>query len=98
MPMTNAMMAAPNLARIRAIILHVEQSPQFPDKWMLAMEIEEAECLSGPHFARPALRAHAFTIRASWDLPVPVRVEAEAEYLGGARNGVFQLKNLYPCR
>lgn len=51
----------------------------------------------GPQRAQPGMRAQAFTLRSGWDLPLPVEVEAEAEYVGGPRQGSFLLKNLRVC-
>lgn len=87
-------MAAPNNARIKAVISRVEQSAQYPDKWLLEIEIVESQSISGPNFARPGKKAEGFTFRDAWDLPMPVTVEADAEYIGGPQKGVFQLTNL----
>jgi hypothetical protein len=87
-------MVAPNIARIKALVTQVERSSQFPDKWLLQIEIAESKSVSGPHFARPGRRAEAFTLTAAWEWTAPVTVEADAEYLGGPHNGVFQLTNL----
>lgn len=92
-----AVMVAPNSARIRVTILRAEPSPQFPEKWLLEVEIRSVRALSGPQRAQPGMRTQAFTVRAGWDLPLPVEVEADAEYVGGPRQGSFLLRNLRVC-
>ena len=88
------MMIAPNLSKIRARVLRVEQSPKYPDKWELEFEIMESESLSGPNFARAGERVKGFTFRETWDWAEPVMIEAAAEYLGGPAGGQFQLTEL----
>lgn len=90
-------MAAPNKARITARILRAEQSAQYPDKWILELEILVSEGLSGPNFAKAGEKVDGFTFCPSWDLPLPATVEAEVEYLGGARKGLFHLTDVQPC-
>lgn len=97
MGMHSAMMVAPNQARIRATILRAERAPGTADKWLLEVEICQAMPVRGPQRAEPGLRAPAFTWRPDWDLPLPVQVEADAEYIGGPRHGSFQLLNLHVC-
>lgn len=95
MAMHAAIMVAPNQARVRATILRAERAPEAGDKWLLEVEIGMTTPVHGPQRARPGLRAQAFTRRAEWDLPV--QVEADAEYIGGPRQGIFQLMNLHVC-
>lgn len=93
-PEISAMLAAPNSSRIKARILSVNQSAQFPDKWEIELEILDSQSLSGPNFAHVGKQVKGFTIRDAWDLATPVVIEADAEYIGGAQKGVFQLTNL----
>lgn len=87
-------MAAPNSSRIKAKILRVERSGQYADKWQFEFEILESQNAGGPNFAHVGAKAKGFTFRPAWDLPLPAIVEAEAEYIGGAQEGLFQLTNL----
>lgn len=91
-------MAAPNSSRIKTRILRAEKSEQYADKWQLEFEILESENISGPNFARVGEKGEGFTFRPAWDLPLPVIVEAEAEYIGGPQKGLFQLTNLHLCK
>ena len=93
-PDISGVMAAPNSSRIKARILRVEQSMQYADKWQLEFEILESQNLSGPNFTRFGEKMEGFTFMPSWDLPLPVIVEAEAEYIGGPQKGLFQLTRL----
>ncbi len=93
-PQISAMMAAPNSSRIKAKVLGANQSAQFPDKWELELEILDSQSVSGPNFARVGEKVQGFTFRDAWDLPTPVVIEADAEYIGGAQKGLFQLTNL----
>lgn len=97
MGMQAAMMVAPNLAQIRATVLHAAPSPQSPGKWMLEIEILAVQPVNGPQAARPGMRAQAFALQPAWDLPVPAQVEADAEYVGGPGQLLFRLKNLRVC-
>lgn len=93
----SGVIAAPNSSRIKARILRVAQSEQYADKWRLEFEILEAQNVSGPNFARVGEKVNGFTFSPKWNLPVPVIVEAEAEYIGGPQKGLFQLTSLHPC-
>ncbi|MGB7924388.1 MAG: hypothetical protein WCF57_14180 [Pyrinomonadaceae bacterium] len=87
-------MAAPNRSRIKAKVLNVEQSAKYPDKWHLELEILEASGMGGPNFARVGQKAEGFSFGPSWDAPPPAIIEADAEYIGGAQGGQFQLSNV----
>lgn len=93
-PDVHGVMAAPNRSRIKARVFRAEQSKEFPDKWLLELEIVESAALSGPNFARPGQKAAGFTFAAAWEAPLPALIEAEAEYIGDARRGTFQLSEV----
>ncbi len=93
---TSGVMAAPNSARMKAKILGARQSANFPDKWLLELEIIESQSTRGGAFATPGETREGFTFRSAWDLPLPAIVEAEAEYIGGPQGGLFHLTNLHP--
>lgn len=93
-PKLPTVMAAPNHARIKARILGLEQSTQYPDKWILQFEILESTALTGPNFAHVGETVEGFTFMNSATLKPQDIVEGEAEYIGGAQGGQFQLTNL----
>lgn len=88
------MLAAPNRARIKARVLGVEQSANFPDKWQLRLEVLESSSVSGPNFARVGQQVEGFTFGPTWDVPPQAVIEADVEYIGDARAGQFQLSNM----
>lgn len=95
MPFENSgVMVAPNCCRIKAKILQVEQSAQYPDKWLLGLEILASQPISGPNFAHVGEKVEGFMFGESWPHSPPVIVEADAEYIGGPHRGVFQLSNV----
>lgn len=90
-------MIAPNSASIRARIVRVEHSTHMQQKWVLEMEIREVRQIHGPQRAQPGMQARASTVCGEWNLPLPVEVEADAEYVGGPHQGEFALTNLRVC-
>jgi hypothetical protein len=86
--------AAPNRSRIKARVLHVEQSSTYPDKWLLELEIIESQDVSGPNFARVRKTVEGFSFGPAWEAPPQAIIEAEAEYIGGAQGGQFQLTDV----
>lgn len=93
-PEAQGVMAAPNRSRIKAKVLRVEQSAKYPDKWHLKLEILESKDVSGPNFARVGQKAEGFTFGSAWEAPPPAIIEADAEYIGGAQGGQFQLSDV----
>ena len=92
----NGVMAAPNRCKIEARILSVTPSERFPNKRELQFELIEALPLEGPDFAshRVGKKVEGFTFDTSFELSQDELVLAEAEYLGDARQGLFQLFDL----
>ena len=87
-------MAAPNRCRIKARVLHVEQSSTYPDKWLLELEIIESHDMSGPNFARVGKNVEGFSFGPAWGAPPQAVIAAEAEYIGGVQGGQFQLTDV----
>jgi hypothetical protein len=87
-------MAAPNRSRIKARVLHVEQSSTYPDKWLLELEILESHDVSGPNFARVGTNVEGFSFGPAWDAAPQAIIEAEAEYIGAVQGGQFQLTDV----
>jgi hypothetical protein len=87
-------MASPNRVKIKARVLGVEQSTQYPDKWQLALEIIASRDVSGPNFARVGEKVQGFAFGPAWEAPPPTIIEAEAEYIGGPQGGQFHLTNV----
>jgi hypothetical protein len=94
----SGIMAAPNRAQIEAAVLDVRAAPDIPGKHLLELEIRTSRSIAGPNFARPGSRAKAFTFEAVSGLQSQVIVRAEAEYIGDARTGSFQLHNVEVIR
>ena len=94
MPDGPSVMAAPNRCRLTAKILQVQPSAKYPDKRELEIEILASEPLEGPNFARVGQKSHAFTFEASDALKVGNVVTAQAEFIGGRGQGVFQITQL----
>lgn len=86
--------AAPNQSEIRAKVLQVEQSPAFSDKWYLDLEILASKSISGPDFAREGQQARGFTFESVSEISAGSIITAQAEYLGDARGGQFQLTEI----
>jgi hypothetical protein len=86
--------AAPNRSEIKARVLRVEQSSTFPDKWYVDLEILESKSLSGPNFARVGEKAKGFTFGSTFDVSPGSVITAEAEFVGDARGGQFQLSRI----
>ncbi len=89
-------MAAPNRCEIKLRIVSVTHPDQFPDKQELVFELLAAQPIEGPDFAtqRIGQSVKGFTFDTPVTLAEGVLVTAEAEYLGGARQGSFQLSKL----
>lgn len=90
----NGVMAAPNRSEIKAQVLRVERSPTFPDKWQLGLRILESKSLSGPNFARVGEEAEGFTFGNTLDVSPGSTITAQAEFIGGAHGGQFQLSEI----
>lgn len=88
------MMAAPNRSRITARVLAVKQSPDWPDKWLLDIEILASEGVEGPNFATPGRRGPAFVIGEKCDVPVMSTIQAFGEYIGDGHGGQWQLTDV----
>jgi hypothetical protein len=86
--------ATPNRSRIKARVLHVEQSSAYPDKWLLELEIIESHDVSGPNFARVGTNVEGFSFGPAWDASPQAVIAAEAEYIGGVQGGQFQLTDV----
>jgi hypothetical protein len=87
--------AAPNRCDIKAKVLGVEQSPKFPDKWHLELEILETKAISGPNFARVGQANRAFTLESTASVSPGSVITAEGEFLGDERGGQFQLTHIH---
>lgn len=94
MPEGPSVMAAPNRCLITAKIMQIQPSAKYPDKRELDIEILHSEPLEGPNFAKVGQKSRAFTLEASDALKVGYVVTAQAEYIGGRGQGVFQLMQL----
>ena len=92
----NGVMAAPNRCEIKLRIVSVAQSNRFPDKRDLVFELLEAHPEAGPDFAsqRVGQRLDGFTFDNAVELSTGDLILAVAVYLGGARQGLFQLSEL----
>lgn len=93
-PEFRGVMAAPNRSEVKAKVLQVERSSKFPDKWYLDLEILESKGLSGPNFARVGERVKGFTFGATCDVSPGSIIAVQAEFLGDARGGQFQLSQV----
>jgi hypothetical protein len=89
-----SVMAAPNRSEIKAKVLQKEQSQAFRDKWYLELQILESKDLHGPNFARAGERVKGFTFGDREDIPQGSIITAQAEFLGDARGGQFQLSDV----
>jgi hypothetical protein len=91
-------MAAPNQCELRARIVSVKASGQFPDKQELQFLLLDAWPIEGPDFAsqRVGQIGKGFTFDHSVELSEGTVVRAKAEYIGDARAGQFQLTELKP--
>lgn len=86
--------AAPNRCEIEARVLHITQSPDFADKWLLGIEIRASSPIEGPNFARVGETVGAFTFDPPGGLGADTVISAQAEFLGDARGGQFQLTEI----
>lgn len=92
----NGVMAAPNRCEVKARIVAVTQSKQFPKKRELELELLESQPKEGPDFAsqRIGQKVEGFTFDTAVELSKGDLIFAVAAYLGGARRGLFQLSEL----
>ena len=97
-PYRNGVMAAPNQCELRARVVSIKISTQFPDKQELDFQLLDARPLEGPDFAsrRIGQTVKGFTFEHSMELSEGTVVRAKAAYLGDARAGQFQLTDLKP--
>jgi hypothetical protein len=93
-PRAGGVPAAPNRSEITALVLQLEQSPAFADKWLLQLEIRTSRALEGPNFARAGAVADGFTVEPLGDLAPGRQIRAQAQYLGDPRGGTFQLRGI----
>ena len=92
-------MAAPNRCEVKLRVVSVTRSDRFPDKRELAFELLEVRPESEPDFASKKLgqRVDGFTFDNAVELSAGDLILAVAEYLGGPRQGLFQLSELRPA-
>lgn len=88
-------MAAPNASKITAKVLELVQSAHFSDKWCFKLEIITSQSLQGPDFIRVGQRLKGFTVEPIQDIKAGCIISAEAEFLGDAKTGQLQLKQLF---
>ena len=86
--------AAPNESSITARLLSRERSEEFADKWLLELHIQAIESIQGPTFARVGQEVKGFTFESLQQIVAGTIITAQAEYLGDARGGQFQLTNV----
>lgn len=86
--------AAPNQSEIRATVRTIERSPDFPDKWLLELEILDARSISGPSFAAAGRAMSAFAFDPPSGLVPGAIIVAGAEFIGDARGGVLRLSGV----
>lgn len=94
MPEFKGVMAAPNRSQIKAKVLSLEQSSEYPDKWIFDLEILESKNISGPDFAHVGERANGFAFDPLPDISSGDVVAGEAEFLGDERGGKFRLSEI----
>lgn len=87
----DSVIAAPNRCSIRAKVLDLRQSSKYSDKWHFSLIILASSPIEGPNFARIGNQVAAFTFEAFPKIFQGDAIEAEAEYIGGAKVGQFQL-------
>lgn len=86
--------AAPNRSDITARVLSLTQSPTFADKWQLELEVINSETRFGGDFAQAGKTISAFTFEEVTDLKEGSVLKAQAEFVGDARGGQFQITRL----
>ena len=94
MPEFKGVMAAPNRSQIKAKVLSLEQSSEYPDKWIFDLEIIESKSLSGPNFAHVGEKAEGFAFDPLPALSSGDVIDGEAEFLGDERGGKFRLSEI----
>jgi hypothetical protein len=82
--------AAPNRSRMTARVLAVRQSPQFADRWLLRIRVEQVRPIAGGTFAAAGQERDAFVFGARPPSVGDV-LDADAEYVGGPSGGAFRL-------
>ncbi|MBB3192489.1 hypothetical protein [Halomonas cerina] len=92
-------MAPPNRCRIKGTLVSIESSPAFPNKQELRFALLESQALEGPDMAhaRIGTTVEGFTFESLSGLHQDDVFLAEAEYIGDARRGLFQLSRLRPA-
>ncbi len=89
-------MAPPNRCDIKGRLVSAQASHQFPAKRELTFELLDSHSREGPDLAhaRIGTTVEGFTFDTEADLHQDLLFLAEAEYIGGARHGLFHLSHL----
>lgn len=89
-------MAPPNRCDIKGRLVSLERSACFPDKHELTFALLATQPREGPDLAhrRVGTTVAGFTFESTAGLHPGCVFLAEAEYLGDARHGLFQLSRL----
>lgn len=92
-------MAPPNRCSIKGKLVSIEPSPQFPNKQELSVTLLESQALEGPDMAHAKIgtTVKGFTFDSLISLHQEDVFLAEAEYIGDAQRGLFQLSHLRPA-
>jgi hypothetical protein len=91
--------AAPNRSLIEARILALNRSRDFPDKWILKMNVLKSTALSGSWVIGERENIEGFVFESTPDfnpqtMAVGSEITAEVEFLGDPRGGVFQIHRI----
>ncbi|QTF90928.1 hypothetical protein [Halomonas sp. BM-2019] len=94
----SGVMAPPNRCDIKGRLVSVKPSDHFPNKQELTFELLDSHSREGPDLAhgRIGTTVEGFTFDTTADLHRDLLFLAEAEYIGGPRQGLFQLSHLRP--
>jgi hypothetical protein len=91
--------AAPNRSLIEAKILTLNRSRDFPDKWILKMDVLKSTALSGSWVIKDRENIEGFVFESTpvfnpQMMIVGSEITAEVEFLGDPRGGIFQIHRI----
>ena len=84
--------AAPNESILVGRVIQLEK--QDNGKTKMQLKIEQVECIYGPCLAEKDQEITCFTFQDTKNLIVGSRIKAKVEYIGGPRNGQYQLLHI----
>src|SRR5262245_56272497 len=91
-------MASPNENLVTARVIKIERSAQWPNKWLLLVEVVDSKNVHGAQFVKAGQQVEAFAFGAEAPARISEVIRASAEYIGDARSGQLKLFDIVSPR